>query len=70
MRPKTAYRVEELVTEYAWGETEYSRQLFRQSLHAALTVEEVQNLLSDLELPCNSVRATSDRHWTLSVQIP
>lgn len=68
MRPESAETVERLVRENAADETEYSQQLFRQSLHAALTVEEVRETIGQLGLPADCVRATSDRHWTLSVQ--
>ena len=67
MRPASHEELENLVEEYASEETDYSRQLFHQSLHAALTVEEVRSMLVELNLPADSVTATSDRHWTLSL---
>jgi hypothetical protein len=39
--------------------------MFRDSLHAALTVEEVRELVRDFGLSSDSVKATSDRHWTI-----
>lgn len=68
MRPISVEELEQLVRENAGNETEYSRQLFRQSLHAALTVEEVRAMIAPLGLPAECVQATSDRHWTLSFQ--
>ena len=41
-------------------------QMFADSLHAALTVAEVAELLQQVGLPAEWVRATSDRHWTIS----
>ena len=66
MRPETIDTVEELVAMYAANENPHQRQLFRQSLHAALNVDEMRQLLSDLSLPAEWVEATSDRHWTVS----
>lgn len=65
MRPTTDATVEQIVTTYAAEENEHSQQLFRQSLHAALTVPEVQELMIDLGWPADCVTATSDRHWTV-----
>lgn len=67
MRPDSVEELEAIVERQASEETEYSRQLFRQSLHAALTVEEVRAMVEQLGLPVEGVKATSDRHWTLSV---
>lgn len=65
MRPETAERVEEFVRQYAGNENAHPQQMFRQSLHAALTLEEVRALLEELRLPGDWARATSDRHWTI-----
>lgn len=64
-RPETDTEVERLVELYTEGETDYSKQLFRQSLHAALTVEEIQSIVEPLGIPDHSVQMSSDRHWTL-----
>jgi ubiquinone/menaquinone biosynthesis C-methylase UbiE len=45
---------------------EHQRDLFRASLKAALTVEEARALVSELGIPGEAIKATSDRHWTLS----
>lgn len=66
MRPETSAEVERLVQIYAGQENERQQQLFRQSLHAALTVEEVAALLAEVGLPGDWVRASSDRHWTIA----
>ena len=70
LRPRTEAELEALVTTYTPGATPRMRQLFRQSLHAALTVEEVADMLDQLGLNRAWVRATSDRHWTLSGVLP
>ena len=58
-------RVEHFVSMYAGEENTHSQQMFRQSLHAALTVPEVQEMLNECGLPPELVSATSDRHWTV-----
>ena len=63
-RPADLEAVEELVARHAAGETERQRQLLRDSLHAALTVGEVRDMLARLGLPGEGVAMTSDRHWT------
>jgi ubiquinone/menaquinone biosynthesis C-methylase UbiE len=64
LRPETTERLEQLVAAYAAGANEHQRQLFRNSLHAALRLEEVQQLIGSLGFPAASVQQTSDRHWT------
>lgn len=66
LRPQTEVELEALVSTYAGKSTPRQRQLFRQSLHAALTIDEVASLLARLGLDRQWVRATSDRHWTIT----
>jgi hypothetical protein len=49
---------------------EHQRELFRASLKAALTVDEVLAMANDAGIIGASVRMTSDRHWTLSFRKP
>jgi ubiquinone/menaquinone biosynthesis C-methylase UbiE/CheY-like chemotaxis protein len=65
MRPGSDADVEQFVATYAGQENEHSQQLFRQSLHAALTVPEMQELMVDLGWPADCATQTSDRHWTI-----
>ncbi|MCP4477861.1 MAG: class I SAM-dependent methyltransferase [Planctomycetaceae bacterium] len=64
MRPQDAETLEALVLAYTGKESEYSQQLFRDSLHAALSLDEIRDLVASLGFDPNSVQATSDRHWT------
>lgn len=64
VRPETCEEVERLVDLHAANENDYARQLLRQSLHAALTVEEIQAMIREIGGDPNSVSTTSDRHWT------
>lgn len=68
LRPEEASQVERLVQLHASHETLDNQQLFRQSLHAALTLEEVRSMAAPLGIPAETIQATSDRHWTLSVR--
>lgn len=64
-RPSSDEHVEILVERYAGDETDFARQLFRQSLHAALTVSEVASIAAEVPFQEVQVTMTSDRHWTL-----
>ena len=65
-RPDSMELVESLVQTYAAGETQYNQQLFRQSLCAALTLDEIRQMVAALGFGPETVRMTSDRHWTWS----
>lgn len=66
MRPSSDEEVENIVQLYAGDENAHQQKMFRESLHAALTVDEVRELLSQSEFPADWVNATSDRHWTIA----
>ncbi len=63
-RPADRDQVARLVALYAGSEPAPARALFEASLHAALTLEEVRDLVRLLGLPAGDVSMTSDRHWT------
>ncbi len=69
-RPATAEAIEQLVAKHAQGESEFSKQMLRQSLHAALAIDEMRVLLTPLGIDPNAIEITSDRHWTLRAQKP
>ena len=66
LRPDDRETLEELVQTYAGDENAHQRQMFRDSLGAALTVVEVRDLISELGISPDDVRQTTDRHWTLA----
>ncbi len=68
LRPESESEVSRLVDLYAGGATPYQRQLFDQSLRAALTLEEVRQIVAAEGFADDSVQATSDRHWTFAVR--
>lgn len=65
MRPHSTLDVEQLTKTYAGNEPPQSQQLLRQSLHAALTLDEAQAMAEACGINPMSVYASSDRHWTL-----
>ncbi len=68
LRPPSASEVGRLVSIHAQEASERQRALLRDSLHAALTLDEVASLLEKIGLPSaiSSVSQTSDRHWTIA----
>lgn len=63
-RPETKSRLDELVQTYAGSENDHARRMFADSLHAALTLDEVRDLVASIGFPRDTVQQTSDRHWT------
>jgi ubiquinone/menaquinone biosynthesis C-methylase UbiE len=66
LRPTDETTLNHLVETYAAGANDHQRQMFADSLHAALSLEEVRDLVASLGFAPETVRATSDRHWTWS----
>lgn len=64
LRPDSEADVMQLVEQYAAGEDERARELFRASLHAALRLDELAALIGQLDVEQSELEATSDRHWT------
>ena len=69
-RPASQEQVEALVAQHVGNETPGSQQLFRQSLQAALTTEELAKILAALGVDASCIQMTSDRHWTLAYRKP
>lgn len=68
LRPSSAEHLHSLVEQYAGGEAPAARQMFADSLHAALSLAEIRELVAMLGFAPESVQATSDRHWTWSAR--
>ncbi|MCA9068811.1 MAG: class I SAM-dependent methyltransferase [Planctomycetaceae bacterium] len=66
LRPEEEPTLEQLVQTYAGDENAHQQKMFRESLHAALTIEEMQAMLQAHQLPPEWVQTTSDRHWTIA----
>jgi ubiquinone/menaquinone biosynthesis C-methylase UbiE len=69
IRPQNLETLERLVTIYAGEANDHQRQMFGDSLHAALALDEVGQMLHDAGLPAEWARQTSDRHWTIAGQL-
>lgn len=70
LRPADERALADLVSRYAGNANEHQRQMFADSLHAALTLDEVGALLRDSGLPATWAAQTSDRHWTIAGTLP
>ena len=64
LRPESGEEVAHLVSTYAGDENEHQRQMFDDSLRAALSLSEVRAMVSSLGFEAETVQATRDRHWT------
>jgi ubiquinone/menaquinone biosynthesis C-methylase UbiE len=64
VRPETQGALEKLVETHAARWSPLQRTLFSDSLHAALTLEEVRELLDECGLADVQVTQVSDRHWS------
>lgn len=69
-RPSDAATLQDIVERYAGDATPYQKKMFADSLHSALTVEEVRAIVSAFGLDKECVRASSDRHWTWVARKP
>ena len=64
LRPENKTILRHLVDVYAAGANAHQRQMFDDSLHAALTLAEIRVLVSALGFDPTTVQQTTDRHWT------
>lgn len=68
LRPADDATVRHLVATYAAGCDERQRQLFDDSLRAALSLEEIREIAQAIGVDPANVQTTSDRHWTLAAR--
>lgn len=64
LRPESDQQLAHFVATYAADCNDHQRQMFADSLHAALALEEIRDLVASLGFPREGVQQTSDRHWT------
>jgi ubiquinone/menaquinone biosynthesis C-methylase UbiE len=64
-RPETEAEAWRLVDLHAKGANDQQRQLFYDSLHAALTLDDARDTVVSAGMPHASVEMTSDRHYTI-----
>ena len=68
VRPESDTQLRHLVQKYVGQENAHQQQLFADSLHAALSLEEVRSMVAELNFDPAGVSMTSDRHWTWSTK--
>jgi ubiquinone/menaquinone biosynthesis C-methylase UbiE len=66
LRPADEGQLQHLVATYAGDANEHQQRMFADSLHAALSLDEVRERVEALGYPAGGVRQTTDRHWTWS----
>jgi ubiquinone/menaquinone biosynthesis C-methylase UbiE len=64
LRPADEQKLGDLVRTYAGDANAHQQQMFADSLHAALTLTELRDLVASLGFNPQGVRQTTDRHWT------
>lgn len=67
MRPASRAELSALVQQYAADCTDRQRQMFAESLQAALTLSEIKEMVATTGADPARVTATSDRHWTWAI---
>jgi len=68
LRPADEATVRHLVSIYAGEANDHQRAMFEASLRAALSLDEIRELVASLGVAPETVAATSDRHWTWSAR--
>jgi ubiquinone/menaquinone biosynthesis C-methylase UbiE len=69
LRPDSLASLQWLVQQYADDANAHQQKMFADSLHAALTLDEVRAMATRLGFDPATVQATSDRHWTFAVSV-
>lgn len=70
LRPASDAEVRHLVQTYAGQGNDHQRQMFNDSLRAALSLAEIRELIGQLGFAADMATATSDRHWTWKATKP
>ncbi|MBA2114776.1 class I SAM-dependent methyltransferase [Bremerella alba] len=70
VRPETDEQLQQLVATYCGNEPEPAQKLFGDSLHAALSLSDIREMVASLGFGSETVQLTSDRHWTWAAQKP
>ena len=70
LRPVDLPTLRHLVQTYVGGSNAHQQQMFSDSLHAALSLEEIQQKLTTIGCPIEWATQTTDRHWTIRGRKP
>ena len=65
LRPDTPEQLDQIVNQIGPDYSDRQTQLFRDSLQAALTLPEIENLAQTLALSDLKIYQSSDRHWII-----
>lgn len=68
LRPADQDQLQHLVQTYAGDSDSHQQKMFAESLHAALTLDEIRALAGRFGIGADSIQQTTDRHWTLAWQ--
>lgn len=66
LRPASEAELKSLVARYTGDEVDHAQRMFGESLHAALSLQEIRSLVESLGFKPDTVIQSSDRHWTWS----
>lgn len=70
LRPGSDADLAHLVQTYAGDANAHQQRMFADSLHAALTLDEVRAMVRSAGFDAATVRQTTDRHWTWAARKP
>jgi ubiquinone/menaquinone biosynthesis C-methylase UbiE len=70
LRPESKPELDRLVGLYAGDANAAQQEMFAASLHAALTLAELRELVAPYGIPAECVKQTTDRHWTVVWNAP
>ena len=68
LRPASKQALDQFVQLYAGDANAHQQKMFAESLHAALTLDEIRDMVFNLGFDPAHVRKTTDRHWTFQSQ--
>jgi ubiquinone/menaquinone biosynthesis C-methylase UbiE len=66
LRPDSEQQLQQLVATHAGDADAHQQKMFGESLHAALTLDEIRALAVRFGIAADSIQQTTDRHWTLA----
>ena len=69
-RPSSETELNTLVEQYAGNCNDHQKKLFRDSLQAAYTLDEIINFVESVGLEKIRIYQSSDRHWTAERSYP
>lgn len=69
LRPASIDIINDVVEQIGEDYTHHQKQLFRDSLQAAFTLEEIKELMQEAEIEQVEIYQSSERHWTVKREI-